>query len=883
MKKTPILLLFLLIFQVGFTVSAQNEKQVIQKYLEQNKTSLGLGDDVDNFIINSKVFSESTGITSVHIQQTISGIPINGAVANAAVKNGQVVHFGNRLITDAQVPQSGLTATLSPLEAVESAAAQLNLQINGDLEIVNIIDPRNVLLSKAGLSANEIPVKMVFQPVGKELKLAWDMNIHTLDGKHWWSLRVDAQNGNILSKNDWVVSCTFSDHTHHQRSSKQKNLLNSEEATSSVLLNDGSQYNVYAFPTESPDDGPRSIVSNPADDIASPYGWHDTDGVDGAEHTITRGNNVYAQEDLDANNDTFGYAPDGGTNLSFDFTYNGDADPAPGYLDAAITNLFYVNNVMHDVWYQYGFDEPAGNFQEFNYSNEGAAGDFVIADAQDAVGFNNANFSTPSDGYNPRMQMFLWSPVIANALTVNNTPVAGSYKIVDNVFDPGHVDPPAYPNVLTGDLALAEDDTADVTDACTALTNPTEIAGKIAVVRRGSCNFTMKVLNAQNAGAIAVIVVNNEAGNDVNMSGAEAGITIPAVFINMTDGEALIAEMANSTVSVSMTDPSGLYSGQDGDLDNSIVAHEYGHGISNRLTGGPSNSNCLYTCVNTDSEGNCIQFSEQMGEGWSDWFALMLTIEAGDVAEDPRGIATYSSGIPTGIRPVPYSTSFAVNDYTYGDTNDETLAAPHGIGFVWGTILWDLTWRLIEDHGFDPDVYNGTGGNNIAMQLVIDGLKLQPCNPGFVDGRDAILAADMALTGGANQCAIWEVFANRGVGAGAAQGWSLSRTDQVESFDLPEFDNPTSCTMGVKNIVNENNLQIHPNPSKGIINISSTLANVNEASVDIYDMNGRLVLSRKAVDLNNATPIDASHLSTGVYVVKITADGTMYTQKLIMN
>ena len=100
-------------------------------------------------------------------------------------------------------------------------------------------------------------------------------------------------------------------------------------------------------------------------------------------------------------------------------------------------------------------------------------------------------------------------------------------------------------------------------------------------------------------------------------------------------------------------------------------------------------------------------------------------------------------------------------------------------------------------------MYNGTGGNNIAMQLVIDGLKLQPCSPGFVDGRDAILAADLLNYGGAHQCLIWEVFANRGLGFSASQGSSMSRTDQVAAFDVP----PVQVTIDVDNeiLIADNN------------------------------------------------------------------------------
>ena len=140
-----------------------------------------------------------------------------------------------------------------------------------------------------------------------------------------------------------------------------------------------------------------------------------------------------------------------------------------------------------------------------------------------------------------------------------------------------------------------------------------------------------------------------------------------------------------------------------------------------------------------------------------------------------------------GIRPARYSTDLTVNDFTYGDIGG--LSIPHGVGFVWATTIWDMTWALIDEYGFDPDLINGDGGNMLALQLVNDGIKLQGCLPGFVTGRDAILAADVALTGGENALLIWETFARRGLGWSANQGSTDSTGDGVEAFDLPpQFD-----------------------------------------------------------------------------------------------
>jgi len=209
----------------------------------------------------------------------------------------------------------------------------------------------------------------------------------------------------------------------------------------------------------------------------------------------------------------------------------------------------------------------------------------------------------------------------------------------------------------------------------------------------------------------------------------------------------------------------------DGDFDNGIIAHEIGHGISNRLVGGPSSL--------------CLGNEEQMGEGWSDYFGLVTSVKPGDTGDMRRGVGTYvqrQDTDATGIRTFPYSTDMSINPHTYADINTESV--PHGVGSVWCAILWDLYWRMVDEYGFDEDQYHGDGGNNRAVSLVMEGMKNLACSPGFVSGRTGILEADMDLYGGANQCLIWEVFARRGVGFYADEGSTDSRSDQVESFEV---------------------------------------------------------------------------------------------------
>lgn len=753
---------------------SQSSETLINTYLSDVKESKGLSEkDIQNWVVTDQYTSKTSGVQNIYIRQTYQDIELYNAVANFHIKDNKVLTAGIRLERNVAQRVNTTAALLSPFDAITAAANHLKIPAPKKLKIEKTIDAKNFLINGGELSLESIPVQLMYMSAmseDKAIRLVWDLSIYEFSKDHWWSMRVDALTGEVIDQVDWVVSCTFEGcgHSIYEHTTR-RDVPELASAPAPAPPPGTDAYRVFAIPAESPNHAPRSLVVGPFDAAASPFGWHDDNGIAGAEYLTTQGNNVRATEDANDNNGT-GYFPNGGAALNFDFPLNLNNAPNLNW-DPAITNLFYMNNIMHDVWYQYGFDEVSGNFQENAYGNGGNASDMVFAEAQDGGGTNNANFATPGDGNNPRMQMYLWSAGAATYLLNVNSPtaIAGQYLAVEAQFGPGA---PATP--LTGNFVLVDDGTALSDEGCSALINGTAISGNIAIVMRGTCGFNVKIQNAQNAGATAVIVINNVPGAPFAMGGTSTTITIPSIMISDVDGAAILAQMGigvNGTIQAA-----GVAQQIDGDFDNGIIAHEYGHGISNRLTGGPSASGCLSN-------------AEQMGEGWSDWFGLMLTIEPGDMATDGRGIGTFAIAEPTtgdGIRPTPYSTDFIINPSTYSSTNNTGgISQPHGIGYVWCTMLWDLNWALVNQYGFDSDVYNGTGGNNIAMHLVIEGLKLQPCSPGFVDGRDAILAADVALYGGANQCLIWEVFANRGLGFSAAQGSTNSRTDQTEAFDLP--------------------------------------------------------------------------------------------------
>ncbi len=128
----------------------------------------------------------------------------------------------------------------------------------------------------------------------------------------------------------------------------------------------------------------------------------------------------------------------------------------------------------------------------------------------------------------------------APVLTVNSpASVAGIYAVGQAQFGPALASPG-----VTGNLVLVNDGVGVATDACEPIVNAAALAGKIALLDRGTCTFVVKTKNAQNAGAIAVVVADNAAGSPpAALAGVDPTITIPTVRISLPNGNALKAAL----------------------------------------------------------------------------------------------------------------------------------------------------------------------------------------------------------------------------------------------------------------------------------------------------------------------------------------------------
>ncbi len=629
----------------------------------------------------------SRGITHITYVQSVGGLRIVGAYTKVALnKKGDLIHVIDNL---AKVPSSVAAAQIGATKALNAAIAK---------NLPGVAD-RPAFLRKSGNTSFFKQTTSFRQSPSAERVLV-------------------ARQSGALEQGFLVTTWTKKGNKLHQSIVDRAGSVAASE-----LRTASDSYNVY---TVDPGAGTQMVVPGPgAGNLESPEGW-----LEGAQTTRhIQGNNVEAYLDRNADNkpDAGGTAVTNGNFLSPSTLT--DPPTTSDNLNVSVQNLFYLNNVVHDELYSHGFTEAAGNFQEDNFGKGGKGSDSVEAEAQDGSGTDNANFATPPDGSNPRMQMYLWTPPGGQQEVV----VSGvSYDAVSMGFGPG-----LSTTGVTAPLQNMDDGVAPVSDGCTAPARGS-LTGSIALVDRGACNFDLKVKNAQTGGAVGVIIVNNVAGSPFAGSGASGGLKIPGVMVSQADGAAIRASLpASGTMRTKAVLPPML----DSSLDSDVVYHEYGHGLTWRLVNHMSGP-----------------MAGAIGEGGGDTLAMFMN---GDPA-----IGEYSASDPIGIR----SNTYDLLDKTYGDM---TGAGVHADGEVYAAIMWRVRMNYILADGLEAED---------AFDSWVQGLMFTPQSPSVEDMRDGMLMA----AGPDEDCLIWEAYAHFGVGVGASGFVGPQRAIVVtESFDVP--------------------------------------------------------------------------------------------------
>lgn len=849
--------------------------QQLQTFLKQNQARYNLNPgDYKELVITRDYNEKNSGINRIYAQQKINGIDVQGGIVSIHTNTTTGVQVGtsnllalHNYIVDAPLP------ALQPDAAVRKALASVEIEVNAlSMKTGETSTDFKTIFKRNDQALWDVPARLVYLPNDKlnKLQLVWEVQVYEFGRQHYWVIHIDDKTGKVVKKTDLVLHCNFggggvtdNEHTLHNHAlvlNSHEDYTTAEKVTSTHAAKGqesitaiANNYKVYDMPIEAPNDpiAAHTLVANAGDNVASPDGWHRV--ANSTLYNYTRGNNVWAFYDPSPgplggapNNVTVAYnngGPAGTPTLTEPFTFNFPVDltkEPDTYRNAAIVNLFYWNNLIHDVFYQFGFTEEAGNFQESHTFSTGTRGnrpqgqnDAVLAQAQDGGGTNNANFLTLQDGApaSAQMQMYLWTSSSPDSLvhitssTSGIPPAATRYFAIQGVFNTNNPDTNDLHNhpVLNREFVIIQKNQLSTvgssSEGCTsgqqsvALPPSNNVSNKIVLIDRGSCSFVEKVSGAQQGGAAGVIVINNVDGPPITMGGSDAPgqtINIPAVMVSKSVGDVLKAQLrAGATIIGSLKQNFPILPKRDGDFDNAVIGHEYGHGISNRLTAGPD----ALLPLGGDEQG---------GEGWSDFIGLFLITRTNDLlpatSEHPNGVlpnkgigtyVTYQGIEGAGIRPTRYSIDMSINPSTFKDiARGGEITVPHGVGYIWCTMLYEMEQLFIDQYGFNNDPYfaanpdasgapaTGSGGNSVAMRLVMEGMKLQPASPTFQQQRDAILKADSLLYGGRHSCTIWRAFAKRGLGF-SAQSNSNSLGDEIQAFDLPFSCDPNQARINL--------------------------------------------------------------------------------------
>jgi large repetitive protein len=673
------------------------------------------------------------GATVIKLVQHVDGVPVNNGELRVLLHvDGSLAAISGTLLPATAAP----SFVSSPPEALGHAldhhygAARPAMAITdagetGGWEALQVA-------STSALQVSSARARRTLAQVGDQLTAAWEVEVEgdaapdpladpSIPTFSAHSYLVADADGRILDDTDLVQRDAFVYRTYMETTGNRRPL-------------DGALASFAPHPTGVPDgSAPGLIPANLVvmDSFNGPLDpWLPTNA------TTTSGNNAEAFADLDA---TRTFTPGdvrpvvkSGRVLNYVYDHTLGPIDTPTQSEAAAVNAFFMVNWMHDWYYDSGFTETTGDAQADNFGRGGVAGDPLLVTSQAGanVGLrNNADMSTPADGARPRMRMFLWTAGTLTGLTgPTGTPHTEAFAAGPRNFD------------LVGDLAFATDGTAPNDDACEPITS--NVAGKIAVMNfSGVCGSLQTVNNAAAAGAIGVVLVD-PAQDDPRAFAGSAAANIPGLAMGKTDGAALEAALAAGPVTIELT---SAVSGpeRDGDLDNTVVGHEWGHYLHHRLAvcGGSGSQQCA-----------------GMSEGWGDFNALMMMAREGDNRDGTyaEGYYALADGVTPdfayfGIRRFPYSRDRTKNDLSFrhiGDENPLPTGMPghpggansevHNTGEIWASMMWEAFNVVADANGVEV-------ARRRMADYIVAGFLLSPKNASFTEARDAILVAASAM------------------------------------------------------------------------------------------------------------------------------------------
>jgi len=360
--------------------SSDPPEQIAWQFLAGNRDLFGLSaGDLNNLLKVREFSSWNETITHLTFEQAVEGIRVfQGELRVHLNSAGQIVWITSNAFASGSVGKP----LLAPEQAIGLAVASVRPELKFQPQPLS--GPQGADQATQfdrGPLDSDIAVRLMLFPMSQGLRLAWEVYLEPAGYPQAYYLLVDAADGRLLHR---------------------FNIYQYAQGAGTVLQSHPDQLRLpdkHAAGSEpsGPDDPPSGcppLANFVGRSLTLPFLDAATVLYDAGR---LAGNNLHAWRRATGTEGALGELID--DVWRFDYSFDS--------ADAAETHLFFSSNFVHDFFYDLGFDEAAGNFQEDNFERGGLGSDSLNAKAR-APGRNNANFSTPRDGLRPSMNIYLW-------------------------------------------------------------------------------------------------------------------------------------------------------------------------------------------------------------------------------------------------------------------------------------------------------------------------------------------------------------------------------------------------------------------------------------------------------------------------------------------
>ncbi len=378
------------------TLIQPNQVQIIKEFVDSHKELFQHGSELfTNFVTQYDYITPHNKVRTIVYQQVFKGIKIfNARFITHIDADGKIAAISSLCVPSPETAnlnnnQKNLANLLIPHisleQALQSSAENIGCKIIHPV-IIKQKTNNQFKLTCEGIRGESIAEYVWFPFNDKKLNLAYEFILTSGINKETFRVIVDANNGEVLFRQGltkYICEATYRVYTNE----------------SPTPMNPGLSYPA----TNQPPVVERTLITLSAlNTNVSPIGWVYTN------LNQTTGNNADAYLDVNADDSPDTPSVTGSPQLVFDFPLDLSKNPYD-YSSASVVNLFYWVNFAHDKFYELGFTEETGNFQDDNFGKSGFGNDHLKAEAQDGDGYNNSNMTTPPDGNSPRMQMFIFT------------------------------------------------------------------------------------------------------------------------------------------------------------------------------------------------------------------------------------------------------------------------------------------------------------------------------------------------------------------------------------------------------------------------------------------------------------------------------------------